>query len=49
MDVKPPLPFNLAKLQAHMNARYGFDLSKTDQITQTLRDRYQAITYNRCD
>lgn len=41
MDVKPPLPFNLAKLQAHMNARYGFDLSKTDQITQTLRDRYQ--------
>lgn len=49
MDVKPPLPFNLAKLQAHMNARYGFDLSKTDQITQTLRDRYQAITYNRSD
>ena len=32
-----------------MNARYGFDLSKTDQITQTLRDRYQAITYNRSD
>lgn len=49
MDVKPPLPFNLVKLQAHMNARYGFDLSKTDQITQTLRDRYQAITYNRSD
>ena len=49
IDVKPPLPFNLAKLQAHMNARYGFDLSKTDQITQTLRDRYQAITYNRSD
>lgn len=49
MDVKPPLPFNLAKLQAHMNARFGFDLSKTDQITQTLRDRYQAITYNRSD
>lgn len=49
MDVKPPLPFNLAKLQAHMNSRYGFDLSKTDQITQTLRDKYQAITYNRSD
>ncbi len=49
MEVKPPLPFNLAKLQAHMNTRYGFDLSKTDQITQTLRDRYQAITYNRSD
>lgn len=49
MDVKPPLPFNLAKLQAHMNTKYGFDLSKTDQITQTLRDKYQAITYNRSD
>lgn len=49
IDVKPPLPFNLAKLQAHMNTKYGFDLSKTDQITQTLRDRYQAITYNRSD
>lgn len=49
MDVKPPLPFNLAKLQAHMNSRFGFDLSKTDQITQTLRDKYQAITYNRSD
>lgn len=49
MDIKPPLPFNLAKLQAHMNSKFGFDLSKTDQITQTLRDKYQAITYNRSD
>lgn len=47
--VKPLLPFNLAKLQAHMNTKYSFDLSKTDKITQTLRDRYQAITYNRSD
>ena len=46
---RPPLPFNLAKLQAHMNTKYGFDLSKTDKITQTLRDQYQAITYNRSD
>lgn len=49
VQTRPPLPFNLAKLQAHMNTKYGFDLSKTDQITQTLRDRYQAITYNRSD
>ena len=49
VSVRPPLPFNLAKLQAHMNTKYGFDLSKTDQITQTLRDKYQAITYNRSD
>ena len=49
LEQRPPLPFNLAKLQAHMNTKYGFDLSKTDTITQTLRDRYQAITYNRSD
>ena len=49
MEQRPPLPFNLAKLQAHMNTKYGFDLSKTDRITQTLRDRHQAITYNRSD
>lgn len=49
LEQRPPLPFNLAKLQAHMNTKYGFDLSKTDQITQTLRDKYQAITYNRSD
>lgn len=49
VEQKPPLPFNLAKLQAHMNTKYGFDLSKTDAITQVLRDRYQAITYNRSD
>ncbi|MCI9312866.1 MAG: DNA topoisomerase III [Erysipelotrichaceae bacterium] len=49
VEQRPPLPFNLAKLQAHMNTKYGFSLSKTDQITQTLRDRYQAITYNRSD
>lgn len=49
IDQKPPLPFNLAKLQAHMNSKFGFDLSKTDKITQDLRDKYQAITYNRSD
>lgn len=32
-----------------MNVKYGYDLSRTDRITQTLRDRYQAITYNRSD
>ena len=31
MEVHPPLPFNLAKLQAHMNTKYGFTLAKTDQ------------------
>lgn len=49
IETKPPLPYNLAKLQATMNTKYGYDLSKTDKITQTLRDKYQAITYNRSD
>lgn len=49
LETKPPLPYNLAKLQATMNTKYGYDLSKTDKITQTLRDKYQAITYNRSD
>ena len=35
---RPPLPYNLAKLQAAMNVKYGYDLSRTDRITQTLRD-----------
>ena len=29
--------------------RYGFTASKTQQITQDLRDKYKAITYNRSD
>ena len=45
----PPLPYNLTVLLADMNARYGFSASKTQQITQVLKDRYKAITYNRTD
>lgn len=46
---KPPLPFNLVKLQAHMNQKYNISVSRTLEITQTLRDTYKAITYNRSD
>ena len=45
----PPLPYNLTVLLADMSRRYGFPASKTQQITQDLRDKYKAITYNRSD
>ena len=46
---KPPLPFNLVKLQAYMNQKYNISVGRTLEITQTLRDTYKAITYNRSD
>lgn len=45
----PPLPYNLTVLLADMSKRYGFAAAKTQQITQDLRDKYKAITYNRSD
>ena len=32
-----------------MSRRFGFTAAKTQQITQDLRDKYKAITYNRSD
>ena len=46
---QPPLPFNLVKLQTYASAKFGYDPSKTLEITQSLRDRHNAITYNRSD
>ena len=45
----PPLPYNLTVLLSDMSRRYGFAAAKTQQITQDLRDKYKAITYNRSD
>ena len=45
----PPLVFNLLELQAYMNKQYKWKASKTDQVSQSLRDRHKAITYNRSD
>lgn len=45
----PPLPYNLTVLLSDMSRRYGFTAAKTQQITQDLRDKYKAITYNRTD
>lgn len=45
----PPLPYNLTVLLSEMSKRHGFSAAKTQQITQDLRDKYKAITYNRSD
>ena len=45
----PPLPYNLTKLQAEMNKKYKYSAQKTLDITQDLRDKHKAITYNRSD
>ena len=44
-----PLPFNLVKLQAYCNNRFDYSAQKTQDITQILREKYKAITYNRSD
>ena len=45
----PPLPYNLLKLQIDMSRKFGKSMDETLEITQTLRDNYNAITYNRSD
>lgn len=45
----PPLPFNLNKLQSEANNKFGYSTDEVMDITQILRDKYKAITYNRSD
>lgn len=45
----PPLPYNQLKLQAECAARWSYNPDETLQITQDLRMKYDAITYNRGD
>lgn len=45
----PPLPFDLVELQSFASRKFGYDPSKTLAITQTLRDKHNAISYNRSD
>lgn len=45
----PPLPFNMAKLSSYCGAKFGYKPQEVMDITQTLRDKYKAITYNRTD
>ena len=48
-SVNPPLPYNLIKLQQDCAKKFDLDPSKTLEITQSLREKYQLITYNRSD
>lgn len=45
----PPLLFNLAKLQSYCSKKWGYSPDKTLEITQGLREKHKAITYNRSD
>lgn len=44
-----PLPFNLIELQQYSNIKWGYSSDDVMNITQSLRDNYRAITYNRSD
>ena len=45
----PPLPFNLVKLQSYCSSHFGYNPQEVMDITQSLRERHKAITYNRSD
>lgn len=44
-----PLPFSLLDLQIAVSKKHGIKSQKTLDITQALRDKHKAITYNRSD
>lgn len=48
-EIPPPLPYNLLKLQQECSRRFGYKPNKVMQITQSLREKHQLITYNRSD
>lgn len=44
-----PLPFSLPRLQQYMNRKHKMSAKKVQDVTQSLRDKHKAITYNRTD
>lgn len=46
-DEQPPLPFNLVELQSYCEKNFKYTPDQTLNITQSLRDNYNAISYNR--
>lgn len=46
---QPPLPFNLTKLNSYCGSRWNYSPAEVMKITQSLRENYKAITYNRSD
>lgn len=49
VDEPPPLPFNLSKLTSYCGSKFGYSPMDVMNITQSLRDNYKAISYNRTD
>lgn len=47
--ISAPLPFSLVRLQQRMNKLRKLSAKKTLDITQQLREKHKAITYNRSD
>lgn len=45
----PPLPYNLLELQAESAKLFGFSPDRVLNITQSLREKHKAISYNRSD
>lgn len=46
---EPPLPFNLTELRVYCEKKWGYTPNQVLDITQSLRDKYNAISYNRSD
>ena len=44
---KPPMPFNLVKLQSYCSKHFNMNLEQSMEASQSLRDKHHAITYNR--
>ena len=49
VNESPPLPFNLVKLQSYCSSHFGYTPQEVMDITQSLREKHKAITYNRSD
>ncbi len=48
-ETPPPLPYNLLKLQVDASRLHGLTPDAVKDITQSLREKYRLITYNRSD
>ena len=48
-EVAPLLPYNLLELQADCNRKFKYKPDQVKDITQNLREKHKAITYNRSD
>jgi DNA topoisomerase-3 len=49
LDRPAPLPYNLLRLQADASRMFGYKPDQVMEISQSLKDKHRAITYNRTD